>query len=334
MSNTDVINDFGIGLMDSDINSAIGMCLLLAFVLFSALEFRYPWRQWPLAMLRRSYVVNSSLFLFNNLVLPILSVSTLLAIAGQHSSPGLLDGLLPTTKAVLSFVLFDLTLYFWHWLSHRLSWLWQFHRVHHSDLTMNVSTAFRVHLLDQLTIMAFKVAYVVGLGIDKETLAWNEAITTLFLMFHHSNIAFKGEGIVGNFIIVPSLHRLHHSAQRHEHDSNYGAVFSVWDSLFGTLKVGQPEALGIAEFIPNDLVGLIMAGFGGKSQNPAPAIKTETLTAMIAEAAYYKAEKRNFTPGWELLDWQEAKAEILKQIYGNGDEQILKTTRNDRPVVC
>jgi sterol desaturase/sphingolipid hydroxylase (fatty acid hydroxylase superfamily) len=337
MSKSDVsdgVDVFGMDQMERFTAYAPAMCLLVAFILFSVLELRFPWRQWPLTVLRRSYTVNIGLFMFNNLVLPLLSVSTLLALAGRHSIPGLLDGLPLPTKAVLSFLQFDLTLYFWHWLSHRLSWLWQFHRVHHSDLTMNVSTAFRVHVLDHLVMTAFKAAYVVGFGIDKEMLAWNEAITTLFLMFHHSNLTFNGERMLGNFIIAPYLHRLHHSTRRHEHDSNFGAVFSIWDRLFRTLKDGQPEILGIAEPIPNDLFGLIKAGFLGGTPIPARAIETQVLDSMIAEAAYYKAEKRNFRPGWDLRDWQEAKAEILKQIHGNGNGQKPKAGLDHKPVAC
>lgn len=337
MSKSDVsdgVDGFGSDLMDTDTAYVPGICLLVAFILFSALEMRYPWRHWSLTILRRSYAVNIGLFLLNNLVLPLFSVSTLFALAGRHSSPGLLDGLPPPTKAVLAFVLFDLTLYLWHWLSHQVTWLWQFHRVHHSDVTMNVSTAFRVHVLDHLTMIAFKMVYVVGFGIDQETLAWNETFTTLFLMFHHGNFTFRGEVKVGNLIIVPYLHRLHHSKQRQEHDNNYGAVLSIWDRLFGTLKTGQPEALGIAGLIHDDFVGLIATGFGGGTPFSAPTIEAETLAAMVAEAAYYKAEKRNFTPGWELVDWQEAKADILKQIYGNGKGQKPKATRDDRPVAC
>lgn len=199
---------------------------------------------------------------------------------------------------------------------------------------MNVSTAFRVHVLDHLTVLGFKAAYLIGFGIDKETLVWNETISTLLLMFHHTNLTFKGEGILGNLIVVPYLHRLHHSMQRHEHDSNYGAVFSIWDHLFGTLRKSQPDVLGITESISTDLFGLITAGFWGRTPIPIHEIEAEILDAMIAEAAYYKAEKRNFTPGWELLDWQEAKVEILKQIYGNGNGNKPKAARDDRPVAC
>ncbi len=73
----------------------------------------------------------------------------------------------------------------------------------------------------------------------------SEAIMTLFIMFHHTNISFQGEKRLGNVIIVPSLHRTHHSTQRSEHDSNYGAVLSLWDRLFGTLSELKPAEIGI-----------------------------------------------------------------------------------------
>jgi hypothetical protein len=152
-------------------------------------------------------------------------------------------------------------------------------------------------------------------------------MTTLFLMFHHSNLAFKGEGILDHLIIVPYLHRLHHSTQRHEHDSNYGAVLSVWDRLFGTLRESQPEVLGINEAFPQDLPGLIMAGFWGMTAKSVNVLNPGELDSMIAVAAYYRAEKRNFSPGNDIKDWLEAKQEIIK-VYGKKPWHSSKKSRS------
>lgn len=73
----------------------------------------------------------------------------------------------------------------------------------------------------------------------------NEAIITFFVMFHHTNISFKGEILLGRVLIVPYLHRAHHSIQRNEHDNNYGAVLSLWDRLFGTLAELETAKIGI-----------------------------------------------------------------------------------------
>jgi hypothetical protein len=143
----------------------------------------------------------------------------------------------------------------------------------------------------------------------------SEAIMTLFIMVHHTNISFMGEKLLGYVIIVPALHRTHHSTQRIEHDSNYGAVLSLWDRLFGTLKELKPAEIGIKGHSPQDLINLIKFGFGFILP-PPPSVQPINLDAMIAEAAYYKAEKRGFYPGNDIRDWLEAKREIIALVYG------------------
>lgn len=291
-----------------------GLCIAAAYLLFSVLERRFPFWNWPQKTLRQSSRTNLSLFIVNNVLLSLLSIPALLTLTEHYSSQNVISYLSPPGQAVVSFLLFDLSIYAWHWASHRFAWLWQFHRVHHSDLTMNISTAFRVHLLDHITMTLAKAAYIVLFGFSKESVVLNEALNTLFLIFHHSNLAFRGEKWLGNFIIVPYLHRLHHSAQRQENDRNFGAILSVWDRLFGTLLENQPERLGIKQAIPQDLFGLIKAGFGINQPVPVQEMSASLLETMIAEAAYYRAEKRNFSPGYELRDWLEARKEIIKQV--------------------
>lgn len=136
-----------------------------------------------------------------------------------------------------------------------------FHRVHHNDPCLNVSTAFRIHILEVVIITIFKSVYVVMLGLDKATVLVNEALLTCFVMFHHSNISFKGEKYLGRFLIVPYLHQTHHSTERNEHDNNYGAVLSLWDRLFGTLVDSEPAKFGIKEDSPLTFSKLVKFGF-------------------------------------------------------------------------
>ena len=112
---------------------------------------------------------------------------------------------------------------------------------------------------------------------------------------------------------MPSLHRVHHSTERYQHDNNYGAVFSVWDRLFGTLIALKPTSIGINEHVSDDLLGLFKLGLRIKPPNPKQPLSLDVLDVMIAEAAYYKAEKRNFSPDDELSDWLEAKADLSRQ---------------------
>jgi sterol desaturase/sphingolipid hydroxylase (fatty acid hydroxylase superfamily) len=288
--------------------------LLVAFAVLAAIEFNFPKRSLPVKQLRRSYQTNAGLFIFNSLIISA-TLAPLLIVADRYSDRGLLSYIAnPVLQALLSFLALDLLLYVWHRISHSVDSLWMFHKVHHNDPYLNVSTAFRLHIVELLIITVLKSAYIALLGVDKTMVLINETLLTLFVMFHHSNISFGGEKRLGRVIITPYLHRTHHSTERNEHDTNYGAVFSIWDRLFGTLTEREPAQIGIKNNSPQTVFGLVKFGF--TPANPVPVSVCE-LEAMIAEAAYYKAGKRAFKPGNELCDWLEAKREIIRLVYGN-----------------
>lgn len=290
--------------------------LLMIFLGLSNLENRFPKIKRPVSETKQSYRINLGLFVFNNLLLSACSVTTLFLIAEHYAHMGPLSRMHnQPVKLLLAFLAFDFLLYVWHWISHNVNTFWVFHRVHHNDPLVNVSTAFRLHFVEALITHILKALLIVLLGIDKTVVLLIEAFSTMFIMFHHTNIGFRSERLWGLVVIVPSLHRTHHSVDRSEHDSNYGAVLSIWDRLFGTLLEAEPKKIGIHGDSPQDLFGLVKFGLGlgkPKTAMPHPA----NLDSMIAEAAYYKAEKRNFRPGDEMRDWLEAKTEVLSQLYG------------------
>ncbi len=297
----------------------ITFALLICFVGLSNLENRFPKIKRSNQQIQQSYRINIGLFVFNSLLLSLCSISTLYLIAEHYSGFGLLNTVSSNAlKVVLSFLAFDVLLYVWHRICHNVDVLWVFHRVHHNDPYLNVSTAFRLHFVEALITYSLKVLLIVLLGIDKSSVLMIEGFSTLCIMFHHTNISFRFERILGGVIIVPFMHRVHHSTERKEHDSNYGAVLSIWDRLFGTLLEIEPKNIGINGKSPQDLFNLIRFGLG--LDIPATA-QPANLDIMIAEAAYYRAEKRNFRPGDDLRDWLEAKAEILSQVYGKSRRQ-------------
>ncbi len=290
--------------------------LLMIFLGLSNLENRFPKIKRPVSETKQSYRINLGLFVFNNLLLSACMVSTLFLIAERHAHMGPLNSIHnQPLKVLLAFLAFDLLLYAWHRISHNVNTFWVFHRVHHNDPHLNVSTAFRLHFVEALITNILKALLIVLLGIDKTAVLLIEAFSTVFIMFHHTNISFRSERMLGYVVIVPRLHRTHHSAERSEHDSNYGAVLSIWDRLFGTLLEVEPKKIGIHGDSPQDLINLVKFGLGFEKPK-SPAAHPANLDSMIAEAAYYKAEKRNFRPGDEMRDWLEAKAEILSQLYG------------------
>lgn len=290
--------------------------VLLVFGVLAYLETRIGRRQVPTNTIRRSYLANLYTLIFNDALMSLLSVSSLLVVAERYGGTGLLSQIpSPLLKTVASFILLDLTLYLWHRANHCFEWLWMFHKVHHSDLHMNVSTAFRLHCIEVVLTTLVKAVFIVALGIDTVMLLANETLITFCVMFHHSNIAVRGEKLLGSAIIVPYLHRVHHSARREEHDSNYGAFFSCWDRLFGTLAEREPAKIGLKNLAALNFIALIKYGFSRATSAASPT--THCLETMIAEAAYYKAEKRRFAPGNDLRDWLEAEKEIAAQFMRN-----------------
>jgi sterol desaturase/sphingolipid hydroxylase (fatty acid hydroxylase superfamily) len=256
---------------------------------------------------RQSYLANFGTWFLNDTLLSLLSVSSLWLVAEHYAGWGLLNAVPdPLLKAGLSFVLLDLALYFWHRANHS-DWLWIFHKVHHSDRVMNVSTAFRLHFVEVFTTVLVKALFIAVMGVETAVMVANEAIITLFVMFHHTNLSFRSERWLGWLIIVPYLHRVHHSAKREEHDHNYGAVFSCWDRMFGTLAELKPAEIGLRHVLGQNLLELVKFALT-RQIGPHP----KSLHAMIAEAAYYRAEKRGFAPGYESVDWMEAEREIRK----------------------
>jgi len=304
-------NLIGLSSISGDLATFI---LLIAFVVLSALEFSFPKRKLSLKQLYQSYQTNAGLFIFNSFIISA-TLAPLLMVADRYSGRGVLSCIdNPAWKALSAFVSLDLLLYGWHRISHSFDSLWMFHKVHHNDPYLNVSTAFRLHVVELLIITVLKAAYIVLFGVDATTVLINEILLTLFIMFHHSNISFCGEKCLGQVFITPYLHRAHHSTERNEHDTNYGAVFSIWDRLFGTFAECEPAKVGIKNSSPQTVLGLIKFGF--TPTNPAP-VSARGLIATIVETACYKTEKRAFAPDTEFRDWLEAKREMVGLVYAD-----------------
>jgi sterol desaturase/sphingolipid hydroxylase (fatty acid hydroxylase superfamily) len=290
------------------------LMVLAVLVALLATEARWAREDRRRSEYRQSYLANFGLLFFNDTLLSLLSVASLWTVASRFSGWGLLAGMdAAGGKALLSFVLLDFTLYGWHRACHQLDCFWLFHKVHHSDRVMNVSTGFRLHVMEVLLTVLVKAAFIILVGVDAHLLVVNEALITLCILFHHANIRFCGEQLLGKLAITPSLHRTHHSTRRQEHDNNYGAVLTCWDRLFGTLCDTQPQNIGLPGVPGLSFWDLLQFGLS----SPLPS-KPKTVAAgsvvplhqMIAEAAYYRAEKRGFQPGNDFLDWLEAEREF------------------------
>jgi len=197
-------------------------------------------------IVRRSYSLNLRIFLFNDIVMNLLSVSSLLLVAESCSGFGLLNIVQNVPlKIFLSFTLYDLMQYWLHRARHENKFLWRFHKVHHSDKDMNTTTALRLHVAEVLLTTMAKAVFIAVMGVPVLIFALCEVIITAIVMMNHANISFRGERLLSYVFIVPCKHVVHHSAYWKEHESNFGFALSVWDRIFGTCKMAEPNELGL-----------------------------------------------------------------------------------------
>jgi sterol desaturase/sphingolipid hydroxylase (fatty acid hydroxylase superfamily) len=142
-------------------------------------------------------------------------------------------------EAILIILLIDLWMYLWHRLNHEIPLLWQFHSVHHSDPTLDVTSSWRFHFLEIVFSELLRLPLFMLMGAGIEHLLLYSLLMTPVIEFHHSNISIPPalDRLVRLVIPSPMMHRLHHSRLRSEHNSNYGSMLSLWDRLFGTFLV-------------------------------------------------------------------------------------------------
>jgi sterol desaturase/sphingolipid hydroxylase (fatty acid hydroxylase superfamily) len=136
----------------------------------------------------------------------------------------------------LGIMALDLFAYFAHLLLHK-SWLgWQFHRVHHSDKEVNVSTAFRQHPGETVWRMLWQILAVVVFGLTLEVLAVYVTISALNAQLEHANIKLNDalDRWLRVIFVTPNMHKVHHSRDQRETDTNYSNIFSIWDRIFGS----------------------------------------------------------------------------------------------------
>src|SRR5438093_2535978 len=150
----------------------------------------------------------------------------------------------PALGFIASFLLMDLTFYWWHLANHRIGFLWRFHNVHHVDPDLDVSTGFRFHFGEVGMSAAFRVVQVLLIGISMPTFAVYELVFQANTLFHHSNVRLpiRLERLLNKALVTPRMHGIHHSQVQRETNSNYGVGFPWWDRLHDTLALNIPQS--------------------------------------------------------------------------------------------
>jgi sterol desaturase/sphingolipid hydroxylase (fatty acid hydroxylase superfamily) len=184
-------------------------------------------------------------------------------------------------EALLCVVILDLMIYIQHVVVHMIPFFWRFHIVHHSDLDLDVSSGLRFHPIEIMGSMLFKIGLIFALGPLPMTVLIFEAILNGMAQFSHSNISLPEslDRLLRYVIVTPDMHRIHHSVEKRETNSNFGFNLSIWDRALGTYihEALEPQPkiiIGINKFRTSEelsLKDLLMMPFRKIPENYALA---------------------------------------------------------------
>jgi len=212
--------------------------LLVACALLSSIELFIPLFRYRRGRLRRAVpnLLLSAGVLTVNLALASIAAGLCAVVTQQHV--GLLAGtnVRPWILLVLGVAGLDLSAYVAHVLLHRLPIAWRFHRVHHSEPEVDVTTAFRQHPGETLWRFVWQCIGIAVFGLPFWVVPLYLSLSSLNALLEHANMRMNArlDKWLCWVVVTPNMHKVHHSRLSVETDSNYSNIFSFWDRLFGT----------------------------------------------------------------------------------------------------
>ncbi len=193
------------------------------------------------------WVNNLGLVFFNSFILRLIFPMAAVGMAALATEKQW--GLLPyfhiegVAALLISLVALDFIIYLQHVMVHAIPALWRLHRVHHADLDYDVTTGARFHTIEIILSMLIKFAAIVVLGPPVVAIVIFEVVLNASAMFNHGNIRLPLalDRYLRWVLVTPDMHRVHHSVEDDEANSNFGFCLPWWDRLFGTYR-DQPRA--------------------------------------------------------------------------------------------
>ena len=257
-----------------------GPLLIAGFVVLLLIERQWPLRRrvdrWLRRLLLNVMVAGPSFLVLRLLLIPVVVGAAAWAETRNFGLLRLVE-LPPVLAVVGAILLLDYTMYVWHWLNHRVPVLWRFHHVHHSDLDLDVSTAFRFHFGEMLFSVGARTIQVVIVGASPMAALIYEIVLEASTEFHHSNarLPLRLERVLSWLIMTPRAHGIHHSIVARETNSNYSNFLILWDRLHRTLRLNVRQediVIGVPDYRdPRELglVALLLMPFRRQRQRTA-----------------------------------------------------------------
>ena len=248
------------------------------FALVALWELAAPRRDLKLSRKQR-WTANLGVVLLNTVIVRVAFPAAAVGMAALSVDKGwgLLNNFdVPFWLAVpLAVVAMDFVIWLQHVMVHAVPALWRLHRVHHADLDYDLTTGARFHPIEIVLSMGIKFATIALLGAPVLAVVGFEGLLSACAMVNHGNIRLpeRGDRVLRWFLVTPDMHRVHHSVEDDESNSNFGFNLTWWDRLFGTYRE-QPRAgqlgmtIGIHDHTDPDevarLPGMLLLPFKGK----------------------------------------------------------------------
>jgi len=274
----------------SSIPNWLGLGSLTLVVLLVVLELVLPYRRdWSIRGDKEIWRDIGHSLLYTNIGGATAQLVFVVGAAAGMSRLGLTNGLglWPTNapfaiQVLLVILLGDLLEYWTHRLSHSVNWIWPLHAIHHSPVRLSTLKAARHHILYFWARGLVAWLPLMILGAPGEIIFFQVAALGTTGLLAHANIDFRIPGWIQRSVVTPSYHRIHHSVEAREGNSNFAVVLPIWDRIFGTYV--DPVETPVAEV--------------GMKHDPIPrAFMTEILSPfMYRRLARKRARARQ--PEW------------------------------------
>ncbi|GAB3476975.1 sterol desaturase family protein [Marinomonas epiphytica] len=219
--------------MDFSLRVGVFFAALTTLLLWQYLALRSPLPKW-----RKRWCHNLFLLALGAVCVRLIQPA-LLSLVAVSSPVGLIwenIGIPSIVLILISIFALDCLIYWQHRLFHTLPWLWRLHRVHHTDVELDISSAVRFHPVEIALSLLIKSIAIWCLGVPFEAVVLFDMLLNASAMFNHTNARLPTplERQVKKLVVTPDMHRIHHSRINQEANSNYGFFLSIWDRLFAS----------------------------------------------------------------------------------------------------
>ena len=199
--------------------------------------FRFEYKKWKHALINFTFTLTTILVNFTLAFILLLAADW--AVANEFGLLQWAPEMHPLLFALLGLMFLDLiSAWFAHWIQHKVTWMWKFHLIHHTDTHVDTTSANRHHPGESVVRFAFTTLAVLLIGTPMWLVFLYQSLSVVLSQFNHANIVMPKwlDNAISYFIVSPDMHKVHHHYVQPYTDSNYGNIFSVWDRLFGTFQ--------------------------------------------------------------------------------------------------